>query len=96
MVPPRLAREDRRPHGLAPGVLEDDVDVLTDQAPDVLAQTPPLGLVLGVLVLPEPVVGRLAVDHRLDPEVVEELHLRGGEDTTPTGVPPPFSTYWTA
>ena len=70
-----LGGEDRGPHGLAARVLEDDVGVVAHQGPDVLAQPAPLRLVLGVLVLPEPVAGRLAVDDRLDPEVVEELHL---------------------
>jgi hypothetical protein len=57
-------------------VLEHDVHVVTDEAPDVLAQPAPFGLVLGVLVLPESVVGHLAVDDRLHPQLVEELDLR--------------------
>ena len=57
-----LAGEDRRPHGLAPGMLEDDVRVIADQGPDVLAEAAPLGFVLGVLVRPEAVVGGPAVD----------------------------------
>ena len=48
------------------------------RAADVLAEAAPLRLVLGVLVLPEPVVGRLAVDDRLHPEVVQELDLVRG------------------
>ena len=75
-----LAGEDRGAHGLAAGVLEDDVGVVADQGADVLAQAAPLGLVLGVLVLPEPVAGRLAVDDGLDAEVVEEGHLLGRGD----------------
>ena len=67
-----LAGEDRGAHGLAPGVLEDDVGVVAHQGPDVLAEPAPLRLVLGVLVLPEPVAGGPAVDDRLHPQVVQE------------------------
>ena len=48
----------------------------------VLAEPAPFRLVLGVLVGPEAIVRCLAVDHCLDSEVVEELHLLGrGHDT---------------
>ena len=61
-----LAGEDRRAHRLAAGVLEHDVGVVADERADLLAEPPPLALVLGVLVGPEPVALRLAVDDRLD------------------------------
>src|ERR1700722_14973970 len=38
---PPLGREHRRPHGLASRMFEYDVDVLSDQTPDVLAQPAP-------------------------------------------------------
>ena len=56
-------------------MLEHDVDVVADQAADVLAQAAPLRLVLMELVLPELVVGHLAIDDRLDPELVEQVDL---------------------
>src|SRR5205807_3486100 len=65
------------PHGLAAGMLEHDAGVLPDQAADVLAQAAPLALVLGVLIAPEAVAGRLAVDHRLAAEVLQQLDLLG-------------------
>ena len=82
-----LGREHRGPHGLASRMLEDDVHVVTHQGTDVLAQPTPLGLVLGVLVLPESVVGHLAVDDRLHPQVVEEVDL-GGRRHHPDRRPP--------
>ncbi len=48
--PSPLAHEDRGTHRLAPGVLEDDVGILADERPDVLAEATPFALVLGVLV----------------------------------------------
>ena len=75
--PRPLAGEHRRTHRLPPRVLEDDLGLGADQAADVLAEAAPLRLVLGVLVRPEAVVRRLAVDHGLDPEVVEQLDLLG-------------------
>ena len=59
-----------------------------DQAPDVLAEAAPLRLVLGVLVAPEPVVGRPPVDDRLDPELVEQRHLLGRGDHADRRAPP--------
>ena len=51
-----------------------------DQRADVLAEAPPLRLVLRVLVGPEAIVGRLAVDDGLDAQVVEQLDLLGRRD----------------
>ena len=47
---------------------------------DALAEPPPLGLVLGVLVTPEPVVLGRPIDHRLDSELVEQARLRWRRD----------------
>src|SRR6202008_3379088 len=69
--------EDRRAHGLATGMLEHDGRVLADERPDVLAEPPPLTFVLGVLVAPEAVAGRLSVEHVLDAELVQQLDLVG-------------------
>ena len=83
-----LGDEDARPHGLATRVLEDDVGVLAHQAADVLAQTAPLGLVLGVLVLPEPVPALLAVDHVLTAQFAQRLDLARRSTPRRSGVPP--------
>ena len=70
-----LAGEDRRAHRLAAGVLEHDVGVVADELADLLAEAPPLRLVLRVVVGPEPVALGLAVDDGLDAELVEQLGL---------------------
>ena len=91
-----LAGEDRRAHRLAAGVLEHDVGVVADELADLLAEAAPLRLVLGVLVGPEAVALGLPVDDGLDAELVAAARPCSGDDTTPTGVPPPLSTYCTA
>src|SRR5439155_5167637 len=48
-----LGHEHRRPHRLAPGMLEHDVGIVAGQLADALAEAAPLALVLRVLVLPE-------------------------------------------
>jgi hypothetical protein len=53
-------------------------------------------LVLGVLVGPELVALGLAVDDVLAAHRAQQLGLLGLDDTTPTGMPPPLSTYCTA
>jgi hypothetical protein len=78
--PRPLAGEHRCPHGLAPGCSKTISGSPPTRVPDVLAEAAPLRLVLGVLVAPEPVAGRLAVDDRLDAEVVEQGHLLGRRD----------------
>src|SRR5215207_5160621 len=57
-----LADEDRGAHGVAAGVLEHDVGVVAHEAADVLAEPPPLALVVGVVVDPELVAAGPAVD----------------------------------
>src|SRR3954451_22311465 len=73
-----LCYENRSAHGGATRMLEDDVGVLTDEAADVFAEAPPFLLVLGVLVGPKLVAGRLAVDHVLASHLVEQLGPLGG------------------
>src|SRR4051812_38173006 len=67
--------EDRGAHGVAAGVLEDDVGVAAGQLPDALAEAAPLGRVLGALVLPEAVALGLAVDDVLHAELVHQGDL---------------------
>ncbi len=67
--------------GLPPGMLEDDVGVLAaGEFPDLLAEALPFLRVLGVLVLPEPVVLLGPVDHQLGAHAVHDLGLAGGGD----------------
>src|SRR5687767_8866580 len=61
-------------------MLEHDRRVLTDERPDVLAESAPLRLVLGLLVPPELVTRGLAVEDRVDTELVKELDLVGRRD----------------
>src|ERR1044071_10299559 len=72
-----LARhEDARAEGLLAGVLEHDVRVLaTGQLADARAETLPLLGVLVVLVLPEPVALRVAVDDQLRAHLAADLRL---------------------
>ena len=71
------AHEHRRAHRGAPGVLEHDVGVAAGELADALAEPPPLRRVLRVLVGPELEAFGLAVDHVLDPEVVQHRRTRG-------------------
>src|SRR5581483_10315825 len=80
--------EDRGAHGVAAGVLEDDVGVAAGQLPDAAAEAAPLGRVLGALVLPETVALGLAVDDVLDAELVHELDLLRGGDHGHRGAAP--------
>src|SRR4051812_13074006 len=67
---------DRGPERLPARVLEDDVDVLSaGQLADPLAEPAPLGGVLGLLVLPEPVVLGAPVDDQLRPHPPADLGL---------------------
>ena len=91
-----LGHEHARAHGRASRVLEDDVGVVADQGADVLAEAAPLGLVLGVLVLPEPVVAARAVDDVLAAQLDATSRPCSALDTTPIGVPPALRTCWTA
>ena len=90
------AHEHRRAHGRPPRVFEHDVGIGADELADALAEAPPLGRVLRVLVLPEPEVLRRAVDDVLDAHRVQ--HRRRAPDSTRRrpGCPPPLSTYWHA
>ena len=76
-------------------MLEHDVGVFADERADVLAEASPLGLVLGVLVLPELVAPALRSITASQPRSCSSSAL-SGDDTTPTGMPPPLSTYCTA
>ena len=79
-MPPLRADEHRGAEGLPARVLEDDVDVLAaGQLADPLAEPPPLLGVLGVLVLPEPVVLGAAVDDQLGahPRQISALSVAG-------------------
>src|ERR1700684_4072017 len=73
---PAPGDEDTRAHGRATGVLKDNVGVSADQLAYVFAESAPLALVLGVLVLPEAVVHRLAVDHVLTSHFAQSLGPR--------------------
>ena len=77
-----LGDKDTGAHRGTTGVLEHNVGVFTNEVADVLAQATPLGLVLGVLVLPELVAGFLAVDDVLTTQFTEHVSLVGrGDDT---------------
>src|SRR5690606_12742412 len=72
-----LGDEHRGAHGRAPGVLEDDVGILAGERADLLAEPPPLPLVLGVLVGPELVALFATIDHTLAAHRLQELHPVG-------------------
>ena len=94
--PAARAHEHRRAHRRTARVLEHDVGIGADELADPLAEAAPLGRVLRVLVLPELVALGLAVDDVLDAHARAAARRARADDTTPTGVPPPFSTYWHA
>ncbi len=71
-----LGHEHRRPHGLAARGARTRCRGPRPRAPgSSLPEAAPLGLVLGVLVLPEPVVLGPPVDDGLAPQLVQQLDL---------------------
>ena len=71
-----LRHEDARAHRGPTRMLEDDVGVITNQRTNVLAESTPLALVLGVLVLPEAIVHRCSIDDVLAAEFAQRRCFR--------------------
>ena len=90
------AHEHRRAHRRAPRVLEHDVGVAADELADPLAEPSPLGRVLGAARPSRTGSPRPCGRSRARRPVSWSSAARSGLDTTPTGVPPPLSTYWHA
>src|SRR5664280_319128 len=84
-----LRDEDTRTHGRATGMFKDNVGVSADEGANVLTESAPLTFVLGVFVLPKPVVIGATVNDVLAAQFAQRLDLartRHDSDWRATGV----------